>query len=217
VPAVSFLQRRQMNRTPMTQPLRIRLAKDADRESIYDISRKTGDAGSDARSSISSPTLLGDIFAIPYLLFCPKYSFVVEDAERVCGYVVAAPDTVSFDQRLKSEWWPTMRAQYALSSTPGAELANHFIENFIYRSQLPDATVLRDYPAHVHINVLVDRASGQGSRLLNTVFEALRDDGVSGVHCGVDGRNQRAIAFYRKMGATALIEETWGAVFGFKL
>jgi GNAT superfamily N-acetyltransferase len=201
----------------MTPPLRIRLARHTDHESIYDICRRTGDAGGDARPLISSPTLLGDIFAIPYLLFCPKYSFVVEDADGVCGYAVAAADTITFDRCLETEWRPKLRAQYALSTAPGATRSNHFIENFIHRSELPDARVLRDYPANFHINVLVDRASGQGSKLLNTVFGALRNDGVGGAHCGVDGRNTRALAFYRKMGATTLIEEAWGAIFGFTL
>lgn len=43
---------------------------------------------------------------------CSQYSFILEDDEGICGYVVAAPDAADFHQKMSVSWLPEMREKY---------------------------------------------------------------------------------------------------------
>jgi ribosomal protein S18 acetylase RimI-like enzyme len=60
---------------------------------------------------------------------------------------------------------------------------------------------LRQYPAHLHIDLLpaVQRA-GHGRRLMETFFAAAAWAGAAGVHVCVVAENVPAIGFYRHLG-----------------
>ena len=62
-----------------------------------------------------------------------------------------------------------------------------------------------EYPAHLHIDLLPE-AQGQswGRRLIQTLVEALREQGVSGLHLVAGSDNAGALAFYPRVGFTAI-------------
>ena len=71
----------------------------------------------------------------------------------------------------------------------------------IHHPPATPATVLGEFPAHLHINLLPSgQGRGAGGRLVATLFDALRERSVEGVHLGVGRRNERAIGFYEHLG-----------------
>ena len=109
-------------RTTDVGDIEIRLATDADRDALYDICLRTGDAGEDASGVVNDPRLLGELFVAPYAALEPELSFVAVDDEGVAGYVVGTADTRAFEARQEAEWFPALRARYpkgpARASTP---------------------------------------------------------------------------------------------------
>ncbi len=177
----------------------------ADRDALYDICLRTGDAGRDAAPLHADPHLMGDIYAVPYAVLLPDWSFVATDGEGVCGYVVGAPDTRAFEAELEKNWWPTLRRR---SEDPGppphrtADAARWF--HIHHPEPEPDSIVGR-FPAHMHMNVL-PRAQGRGvgRRLFNQWCEKAASRGVSGVFVGVSLRNAGGAAFWQACGMTPI-------------
>jgi ribosomal protein S18 acetylase RimI-like enzyme len=189
----------------------VRPYRDSDLDDLYRICLQTGDAGQDATAMFDDPRVLGHVFAAPYALFEPSLAFVAEDEAGVGGYIVGALDSRAFEQRLEASWWPALRDRYPV---PPAELPpdqwtpDQRVAGFIHVPiRVPDE-LARDYPSHLHIN-LVPRlqSQGLGRRLMNTLIPALRERGSAGVHLFVWPANQRAVGFYRHLGFTMISAE----------
>ena len=186
---------------------RIRPYQLGDLSELYRICVQTADNGQDATSMYRDPRLPGHVYAAPYALFEPSLAFVAEDADGIGGYIVAALDSRTFEQRLERDWWPALRATYpepsqdlAETLSPSEQFALHFIHHPL---STPDE--LATFPSHLHIN-LIPRLQGQGigGRLIATVISALRHQGSDGLHLHVSQRNQRAAGFYRHVGFVEL-------------
>jgi hypothetical protein len=105
-----------------SQPIRIRPSEPGDLDDLYNICLLTADVGGDGTRLFSDPQLPGHLYVAPYAIFEPSLAFVAEDSESegVGGYVVAALDTVAFQERLERQWWPVLRGRYA---EPSGEMA----------------------------------------------------------------------------------------------
>ena len=60
-------------------------------------------------------------FVGPYCMLSPDLSFVLEDSEGVCGYVVGVLDSQKFYEQLIREWLPSLSSKY---SSEGCKLMN---------------------------------------------------------------------------------------------
>lgn len=179
----------------------IRPAVADDRDALYDICLRTGDAGSDATALYRDPELIGAIWAGPYLALEPDLSFVAVGEAGVVGYVLGAADTAAFEAACERRWWPALRLRWPEPSAAEAASADGRLIDRIHHPPATPATVLVEFPAHLHINLLPSgQGRGAGGRLVATLLEALRDRGVEGVHLGVGRRNERAIGFYEHLG-----------------
>lgn len=180
----------------------IRAAGPQDLPGLYRVGLLTGDAGRDASALFRNPDLLGHVFIGPYVVGRPDLALAVVDAEGVAGYCLAVPDTRAFEAWAEATWWPPLRAQYARTNdgSPDAEM----IDLFHAPPHAPDA-VVRDYPAHLHIDLL-DRARGHGlgRDLVERQLERLRRLAAPGVHLDVAASNANAIGFYGHLGFTEL-------------
>ncbi|WJV61589.1 GNAT family N-acetyltransferase [Pectobacteriaceae bacterium CE70] len=177
----------------------IRHAEENDWDALYDICLKTADAGQDATALYSDPQYPGLRFSVPYAVFEPELAFVLCEDAQPLGYVVAARHTVHFEQRLEAEWWPLLQEKYRdrLATKP----LDENILAFIRQPERASPQLTDDYPAHLHINILPSaQKSGQGRKMVETELDALRAQGVTGVHLGVSLRNEQVCAFYEKMG-----------------
>lgn len=203
----------------MTPP-DLRLARPDDRDALYRICLLTADSGEDGTAMYRDPELVGHVYAGPYLAGQPDLTFVLEDAGGVCGYVLGAQDTRAFGAWEEREWWPDLRRRSpdpagipAARRSPDERLA--FLIH--HPSQMP-AEVLDRYPSHLHIDLLPRaQGGGNGRRLLEKLFAALREGGSPGVHLGVGIKNVRAQGFYRHLGFTELRRENGGALLGLRL
>lgn len=198
---------------------RIRLATPEDVEAVYEICLKTGDAGEDATHLYDDPEVLGHIYAGPYVTLEPELAFVLEDEEGVCGYILGALDTERYHQAYRSRWLPDLQARYPdPTGDPGTWTPTERILHMIHHPKLEPSEVARDYPSHLHVDLL-PRAQGRGNgaRLMDTFLDGLRAKGSPGVHLGVSARNLRAQGFYRRYGFTELARQDWGLTLGMRL
>ena len=195
----------------MVMPAVIRPFHPSDLPALYRICLLTGEAGGDATSLYRDPDLLGHVYAGPYPIADPELTFVVVDELGPAGYILGTADTLPFEQWLERAWWPTLRERYPLSEDPHDGTEDHVLVGRIHEWAGADESVLDRFPAHMHIDLL-PRAQGQGHgrRLIETLADALRARGVPGLHLGVDQRNEGAIAFYGRVGFTAVQRHDWG-------
>ena len=181
----------------------IRPYETRDLDALYDICLKTGDLGKDATQLYGDPKLLGQLYAAPYAALEPDLTFVLEDSEGVCGYILGAFDSKIFYERLETEWFSELRKQYPKPTgdeenwSRDEQLINQF-----YKYDATDNEALEhDYPSHLHIDLLPRaQGSGNGRALMETFLAALREKGSSGVHLGTSPQNVRSEKFYLKLG-----------------
>lgn len=185
----------------------VRRYREGDLADLYRVCLLTGDAGGDASALYRDPDLLGHVYVGPYAALEPEHAWVLEDRrQQVCGYAVAALDSASFHRRVRASWWPRLRGQVPeAAGAPSSWSAEERLANLLRHPEdaIPAAfrAALRDYPSHLHIDLLpYAQGRGQGSALMRTLLQGLRDDGSPGVHLGVDARNDRALGFYLHLG-----------------
>ena len=178
----------------------VRKATPADLPAIYDICLRTADAGVDATALYGDPQMPGTVWAAPYAVFEPDFTFVLGDGDRpALGYVLAVPDTVAFEKRLDAEWWPEARKRFA-GFVPRNEAEANALRHIVSPESRTD-DIVAQYPAHLHINLLPEaQGGGWGRKLIDTELAALRAAGIKGVHLGVSPSNERAKGFYRRLG-----------------
>ena len=80
---------------------------------VYEICLKTGNSGAGAEHIHNDPMVLGHIYAGPYINLEPESAFLLEDEMGVCGYIMGALDTLSFFNKVKSDWLPKLQKQYS--------------------------------------------------------------------------------------------------------
>jgi ribosomal protein S18 acetylase RimI-like enzyme len=177
----------------------IRPYRGADRDALAEICVRTGAAGSDARGRYSDDALLAEVYCLPYLQLEPTLAFVLEREGAPAGYVLGAADTREYVERYRSAWLPGFAARWHVSGSD-AEVVRAGLH--------PSAMLipeLREYPAHLHIDLLPEtQGSGSGRRLIETFCAAVAARGARGVHLGVDAANTNAIAFYSHLGFAEL-------------
>jgi ribosomal protein S18 acetylase RimI-like enzyme len=195
----------------------IRRVLPGDRDAVYDICLRTADAGDDGTHLYTDPLLPGHVWAGAYLALEPEHAFVVDDVGRVIGYVLGALDSRAFEAELERAWWPALRARYPLDD-PATAPGDRIARDLIHHPARADEALVRDYPSHLHIDLLpVAQGRGDGRRLVDRLLGSLRADGSRGVHLGVSLRNVRAIGFYRALGFEELVDDARHLVFGMRL
>jgi ribosomal protein S18 acetylase RimI-like enzyme len=169
----------------------IRAYRPSDLDALYDICLDTGNGGQGVRHLFDDPRLMGHAHVGPYVAFEPDLVFVAEDDEGVCGYALAASDTEAFEDRCDRDWWPDLRVRYPLRPD-----ANRIVQQ-IHQPARADLMLIRDYPAHMHANLL-PRAKGKGfgGTLVRSVLERLE----KGVHVHVRHHNTHAVGFWEHIG-----------------
>lgn len=186
----------------------------AEVDRLYEICLRTGASGADASSLSERPRLLGDVYLGAYLRLEPDLAFVLVDGtvdgpESVVGYVIGARDTAAFEATLEREWWPEVVARYPAGSAPEGSFDAGIVSR-VHDQTRSDPAVVAEFPAHLHIDLLPEgQGGGNGRRMLETLFDALRDLGVPGVHLGVGADNTRAIGFYQHLGFRVLGDGGW--------
>lgn len=200
-----FVPRRAAVSDPMamSNAFGIRPYRPGDEAAAYHVCLKTGDHGADGEPFYrEDPDALARIYVGPYLAFAPELALVLEDAEGVCGYALAALDSREFFRRYDTEWRPKLCREFPDPTGDPAtwtrvQQVYHLYHHPDYFCPEPYA----DYPSHAHIDLL-PRAQGRGfgRQMMERLFALLREKGSPGVFLGVSARNHRALGFYHKLG-----------------
>lgn len=183
----------------------IRGYEPGDDDAIIDICVRTAASGADASGLLADDRLWADVYALPYVKRHPEFAFVIENDEgRAAGYILGAPDTNAFERWFRDSWWPGVSSRYsrhvAAPTVEGTERTTRIISYAEGRGHSPEPFA-EDYPAHLHIDLLPElQGAGWGRRIMETFLDALRSEGVPGVHLGVGLDNAGAIAFYPRLG-----------------
>ena len=190
----------------------IRPFRGGDEASLYEVCRRTANSGEDATGHHDDPDLLGHVYIGPYLRLEPDFALVLADDDGSAGYVIGTPDTRDFEARCERSWWPPLRQQYPLESYDEGDRDFRLVR-LLYAPHTPPDDVVAEHPAHLHIDLL-PRAQGQGHgrRLMTALFDRFRAAGAGGVHLGVSRANQRAIAFYDRLGFAPVADTSAGAI-----
>ncbi|MEU6390507.1 GNAT family N-acetyltransferase [Streptomyces sp. NPDC046939] len=179
----------------------IRPYRPSDRAALADVCVRTAHVGQDASSLYPDPDLMPTIFAYPYVELAPDFAFVLDDgAGRAVGYVLGVPDTETFVKRFRTEWLPGAGARFPAPEgeprTPAEEMAV-----LLHTPERMVRDELRDFPAHLHIDLLSPyQGRGHGRALMRTLLGALRRAGVPAVHLCMVRANTPARAFYDRLG-----------------
>ncbi|HKI74570.1 MAG TPA: GNAT family N-acetyltransferase [Pseudomonadales bacterium] len=182
---------------------------------LYRICLETGEDGGDATGTIDRE-ILGHFFAAPYAVVEPDVCFVLTADGAPCGYIVGTSDSRRFEAECQEKWWPPLREKYPLRDASDKTREAGMIRAIHYGYRAPAYT--DEYPAHLHIDILpVGQGAGQGPRLIEIFLDKLRDKGVPGIHLGVSKGNERAFAFYPKLGFAPVTESETSIVYGMKL
>lgn len=182
----------------------------ADLPGLYRVCQLTGVSATEAADG-RNPDLLGHVYAGPYAAaeLAPgreglaelRLSRAVVDAEGVCGYLLATPDTRDFEAWAERAWWPMLREQYPLAAATGAHPGDRELIRTLHQPPRSPDAVADAFPAHLHIDLL-DRARGigLGGTLIRDLVARLGASGIPGVHLGVGADNTNAIGFYHHLG-----------------
>ncbi|WES64500.1 GNAT family N-acetyltransferase [Microbacter sp. GSS18] len=192
----------------------IRPFRPGDESALVEICLKTADAGGDATGVFEDDDVWAAVFVLPYVARHPEFAFVVEtDDGRVVGYAVGAPDTHAFEDWFAAEWWPRFAGRWP---RPESERTRQDGTLIYASSRRAGAEPYGDtYPAHLHIDLLPElQGQGWGRRLIDTLADALRAAGVTGLHLVADAGNTGALAFYERIGFTPLPSHEGVQAFG---
>ncbi len=184
----------------------LRQAMEADHPALAMVCLKTGDSGKDASGREDDPTLMGQIYAVPYQVLAPDLAYVVDHPGGVSGYLFGALDTRAFNARLAAEWYPRLQATVA---DPGPDRAqwrgSDWARHFIHHPDFSVPSALAAYPSHGHIDLLPQaRGRGIGRRAVAFLEEQLIARGSTGLHLQVSSRNLEALKFYAAIGMERL-------------
>lgn len=169
---------------------------------VYEVCLKTGDAGQDATHFHNDPKALGHLYVGPYVTLEPSLAFVLEDELGVCGYVLGALNTATFNKRYVEEWLPPLRQVYPdPTGDPKTWTFDERLYHDIHHPDVKSYSALEPYPSHLHIDLL-PRAQGQGNgtKMMATLLEVLKKQGSRAVFLAMHPDNTRAFQFYQKLG-----------------
>lgn len=189
----------------------------SDESGVADLCYATGHQGEglEGRGLFNDRYLFAMLFALYYARYEPEHCFVASDKDsgRITGYIFGTPDTITQEKRFARRmiWRIAARAiLYSLWRYPESfRMVLHF-QHVSASAPLP-VEVRREYPAHLHINVLPGfHARGLGSALLLRFEEHMKVCGASGIHLITSEGNVKAVPFYRKHGYSIAAELSSG-------
>ncbi len=188
----------------------IRQAHQDELPALYGIVLQTANNGGDATALHHLPDVQGEVYVGPYVTFEPAFAFVIEDDQGPAGFALGALNSRRFEARLEQQWWPPLRQKYQDAAKQDLLLDDRRLLGLIFNPPTAPEAILLDYPSHLHIDILPrQQGKGNGRKLIETLFDALDAKGSPGVHLFVGARNQRAIAFYQRLGMSEFSRDAW--------
>ncbi len=181
----------------------IRPYEKGDREAVLRIAADTAAFGEPVEAFLDDRRLFCDAVYRYYVDFEPEHAWVATVEASVAGFLVGATAMARRDRCLATRILPVLtgevlRGRYRV----GRRTWQHALDEVTAaaRREFP-AVDLKQYPAHLHINLDAQwRGLGLGRRLIAAYLAQLRDLGVPGVHLRTTNLNTAAVALYTRTG-----------------
>jgi GNAT superfamily N-acetyltransferase len=195
----------------MDTAMQIRRYEPRDRAMLRQICCDTADGGQPVERFFPDREVFADLLTNYYTGWEPESAFVADSGGDVAGYVTGCLDTKRFVRVMMWRIVPVVLVKALLrgalwhSQTVRLVRANlsMWLENG-YRS----SATLRDYPAHLHVNIREGfRGQRLGQRLVKAFCEKARVAGVGSVHAGVSADNRQACHFFEEQGFVEIHRE----------
>ena len=155
----------------------------------------------------------------PYIQLVPDTCFVLDDGNgEAVGYSLSVPDPKVFADRWRKDFIPTLpddmfpkTSKSDDDSSAAGDTKKDTARPFAWMidlardpekaANLDKPDLLETYPGHLHIDILPEyQGKGYGPKLIQALFEGLRERGCRGVHLCRSGANVRAGRFYERIG-----------------
>jgi GNAT superfamily N-acetyltransferase len=187
----------------MKEVVIIRLYKPNDRQDVLQISADTAVFGEPVEAILEDRGLFCDAFTAYYTDFESEYLWVACFGDQVVGYLTGCVDTTS--QRRRIIWrtiiplvWRIILGKYRLRWKT-FHYAKYMAIGAL-RKEYPHVD-LKQYPAHLHINVQAAmRGQGLGKRLMTAYLEQISAMGLPGVFLDTADINEDACRLYESLG-----------------
>ncbi|MDD4839753.1 MAG: N-acetyltransferase [Clostridia bacterium] len=166
--------------------MNIRKFETKDSENLRKICHETATA----KEYVENKELVCTLFCDYYFQIEPENIFVAaDDNDEAQGYVLCALDYKNFFEIFNQYYLPKVR-----NLSKKQALFCRF-EPLVYRK------IAKEYPAHLHIDLLsVCQGQGIGGKLISSLCAYLTERGIDGLCLTVGADNKRAIKFYEKLG-----------------
>lgn len=184
--------------------IQIRRMLPADEAAVKDICYVTSDWGKRQQENLRELVALR--WCSHYIHHEREHCHVAVDMEsdQVVGYLLCAPNTQQQEIHFREVTQPLLNAEiYRLQPKPGLRrfrLRREF--QFVNTQWLGGNVkrVLKQYPAHIHIDIYPSHHRlGIGRKLFAAHEAHLREIQVNGYHLIVGSSNETAVRFYRSM------------------
>ena len=163
----------------------IRPYKDSDLEGVKKVCHETTIKGFENKQ-----TLITTLYVNYYVEKEPEHCFVLaDDEDNVVGYILCAADYMKYREIWFKEYAPLIKKKYPI------EVLSKKLELMFFKK------VIKTCPAHLHIDIIEPyQKGGWGKKLINTLLEKLKSDGVPGIFLATYHKNKNARGFYEHLG-----------------
>jgi len=189
---------------------RVRSYEHRDREAVRYICCETGFMGEPMENQMEGREVFADMWSRYYTDYEPEHLWVAEVEDRVVGYILGALDTHRQEQIMREKIAPIIiRKAFTTGFILRLKTIRFVLKSIMVlrRGELRTLNLGREYPAHLHINLLDGyRGLGLGKQLTQSWLEHLASHGVSALHLVTTTYNKQAVAFYKRMGFKPLFE-----------
>lgn len=146
------------------------------------------------------------IYSTYYIKEESENCFVLEDDGLVVGYIICAENCNKFYKKFRTVYAEDVKKLDKFSG--------------VFAKILPIPYIIfgKQYPAHLHINLLSEyQGKGYGTDLINTLIQKLQLKGIKGVMLMASKENTGAIRFYKRNGFKKIATAFGGVAMGKKL
>lgn len=195
----------------VTDDIQIRPYEPRDRAALRAIACDTADSGNPVERFFPDREVFADALTRYYTDIAPEATWIAEQGGEAVGYLTGCFDTRRYLRTMAfriglaaffkalgrgSLWHPLTRKLIS------ANFADWFRSS--RRQELP----LKEYPAHVHINLRqTARGGGVGKQLLEAFLRQAKSADIVGVHANVSEDNAGGRKFFEKFGFVPLGRE----------
>jgi len=182
----------------------VRNFKPSDREAVREIACDTADRGNPVDNFLSDREIAADLLTRYYTDFEPESAWVAEMDGAITGYIIGSVRPMYYDAITMWRIYPSAFIR-ALFRNPQSRadiwsLARPALTAVFSESGV-SAKILKDFPAHLHINLRPEsRGNHIGRKLVEKFEDHVTKSGLKGIHARVREDNAGGRHFFESLG-----------------